>query len=146
MLLSKKEVGIMSIYYVADGELYHYGVLGMKWGVRRGNTSGAYAKASKKLKKIEKKVDKLDAKATKKYKRAERAQYGFSIVSARKTKQKAGVARYKLEKQMAKAVKWVDRMDTAFKGTDQKLTAQQRELGKKYAERLMKREEYASFM
>ena len=38
-----------------ENELRHYGVLGMKWGVRR-NSSKTYAKASKKLSKLDKKV------------------------------------------------------------------------------------------
>ena len=39
-------------YY--KSELYHYGVLGMKWGIRRGNSANAYANASKKLTKLDK--------------------------------------------------------------------------------------------
>lgn len=39
----------MANYTVVDGELYHYGVKGMRWGVRR---------AQKKLQKIDRKADK----------------------------------------------------------------------------------------
>lgn len=28
-----------------NNELYHYGVVGMKWGVRRGNSAQAYEKS-----------------------------------------------------------------------------------------------------
>ena len=41
-----------------DGELMHYGVIGMKWGVRRGNTAKAYEKASKASYKAVKKAQK----------------------------------------------------------------------------------------
>jgi hypothetical protein len=34
-MLLNKEVGDMSEYVIKDGELYHYGVKGMRWGVRR---------------------------------------------------------------------------------------------------------------
>lgn len=39
-----------------DNELKHYGVIGMKWGVHRGNVSSAYGKATAKRKKLDDRV------------------------------------------------------------------------------------------
>lgn len=44
--------------------LEHYGVLGMKWGVRK-NPDKAYAKAGRKLERLDTKVSKLSAKGAK---------------------------------------------------------------------------------
>lgn len=36
----------MDIYYESSNELMHYGILGMKWGIRRyQNKDGSYTKA-----------------------------------------------------------------------------------------------------
>lgn len=48
-----------------NNEIYHYGVIGMKWGIRRGNAAKSYAKGVKKLKKYEKKEDKFIKKSDK---------------------------------------------------------------------------------
>ena len=49
--------------YADQNELYHYGVLGMKWGVRRGNTAKAYAKSQRELNKRSFKYERQEAKA-----------------------------------------------------------------------------------
>ena len=45
-----------------DAELKHYGVLGMKWGVRK-NPSQAFSKASKKASRLSDKYEKYSSKA-----------------------------------------------------------------------------------
>lgn len=128
-----------SKYTIVDGELMHYGVLGMKWGVRRGRSAQAYEKASKKLTRISNKVDKRQRKANKKLAKAQRAKYGWSTRNAEKAKWKAGRAQYKADKSMKKAVKWMDKMEKTFKGTNVKLSQSQKDLGKKYIDQLKKR-------
>lgn len=57
---------------MGDMTLKHYGVLGMKWGIRRGRVSKAFAKASRKAQKLEDKSIKtqmISAKAAKKARR-----------------------------------------------------------------------------
>ena len=64
----------MSFYNTSEEELYHYGVLGMKWGVRR-----AASKISKNSR-LERKALKLDVKAEKLHGKSEknpcRTRYG----------------------------------------------------------------------
>ena len=70
-----------------SSELYHYGVLGMKWGIHRGRTEQAYAKASKKLSKLDEKVDKAEAKARKRKGQADAT--AASILGTRRRVEKA---------------------------------------------------------
>lgn len=138
----------MDQHYNYEEYLQHYGVLGMKWGVRRGRTQQAYAKASKKLKKLETKVDKAQAKARKASSKADRKQYGMftNEKKAAKSRAKANKQLYKAAKKMKKASKWVNSMEKSFKGTDVKLTAEQQALGRKYVDQLNMRSEMRSLM
>ena len=96
-----------------SSELYHYGVLGMKWGIRRGNTTKAYAKASKKLTKLDKKVDKAEALARKRRGQADTA--AASFFSTKKSMAKAEMRSKKASAKAAirnrKAERWYKSME-----------------------------------
>lgn len=127
---------------MSDHELKHYGVLGMKWGVRRGKTTKAYTKASKKLQKIDKKYTKLESKAIKKSANADRLQS-----SRNPFKQGRGENEEVRAKRLAAKTgryarignKWYKSMEETFKNTDISLTSEQRALGEKYVETLRRR-------
>lgn len=116
-------------------ELMHYGVLGMKWGVRRGRAAQSYAKASKKLTKLDNKFQKAQRKADKKFAKAQKKEYGLfsNPDKAKALYEESRNAQYKANKRLKKAKKWVDAMSKTFAKTDIKLSNEQVELGKQYA-------------
>ena len=138
----------MSNYAIVNGELKHYGVVGMKWGVRRGNVSRAYAKAAKKANKLEKKYIKTNMKAAKlevKAAKALRKAGGFSLgydtprnQRAVRAQGKAAKITYKAAKIQKKHAKWVKEMSKTFANTSVKNIRQEDlDIGKKYVYMLM---------
>lgn len=119
-------------------ELYHYGVLGMKWGIRRGRTGQAYEKASKKLTKLDNKVNKAEKKALKQRAKAD-AKMGsmfYSEKKARKAEFKAERKAAKVTKRLRKAQRWYKSMEKNFANTDIKLSQEQIAIGQRYMDRL----------
>ena len=123
---------------MADYELYHYGVLGMKWGVRRGKTSRAYAKASKKLNKLNNRVSDSEAEMNKRTAKADKSLASRFASEKRQNKKlnKARVAAADYRSAVRKANKWYKAMESTFENTDISLTTEQVRLGKKYAKTL----------
>ena len=121
-----------------SSELYHYGVLGMKWGIRRGNATKAYTKASKKLTKLDKKVDKAEALARKR-----RGQVDAAAASFFSTKRRIDKAETRSKKASAKAAlrnrkaeRWYKSMEKAFADTDVSMTKEQVTMGKRYMDHM----------
>ena len=129
--------------YNYSEELYHYGVLGMTWGVRRGNASKAFYKAVKK-------ANQIDEKATKKKVKGSKLEYKGLKKQANSTsekKYKKGIdmtlkghkLTLKAAKLEKKGLKWEKKMKETFSEVSIKdINQEHLEYGKKYAYMLTK--------
>lgn len=141
-----------SIILDSDEDVAQYGVLGMKWGVRK-DPRKAYSKAISKLRRIDKKVtksggksDKLANKALgyqiKADKQLAKATTARKVAKANKTQAKATKYRLKANRQalksnrnVDKAKKWLTSMKKVFSDTKYSdLNPEDVAFGKQYAQ------------
>lgn len=132
----------MQLFIEEQDYLEHYGVLGMKWGIRK-DPQKAYERASKKLDRLDKKTTKASSKISQKEaKSVQKQRKADSAILFKKSKAraadkaigKAEKARNKYFESIEKAKSWYSKMENAFR--DIKITNIDQhyvDLGKKYA-------------
>lgn len=132
MLLSKEVRELQSYDETNTNELYHYGVLGMRWGVRRGRTSQVTAKAQKKLAKLDNKVDKYQRKAYKHANPIIRTSISDGLYKG---------ATRKRDKYTARAIKWYKKSKKVLgeQTVNQFVNSDGVKIGMRYAEMLRDR-------
>lgn len=117
--------------------LQHYGVLGMKWGVRRGRTSKAFTKAVNKRNKLENKAAAVRLKSAKMAKKALKKEATATTEKqykkAREKQFEANKLNLKAAKLEKKGLKWQKNMEKTFANVSVKdLSPESIEAGKKY--------------
>ena len=132
-----------------SNEMYHYGVLGMKWGVRRGRYAQSYSKGVKKLKKLDEKSNELRlegkkltaeaAEAKNKARRTIRASKRQRLLDkAAQLDAQGAISLYKSEKYLQKGHKFFKSMQKTFEGVDMsQLNKEDVEYGKRYLKRVL---------
>ena len=107
---------VNNMYENDQNYLAHYGVLGMKWGIRH-NPQRAYEKASKKVTKYQNKVNKHTEKASKYMAKGAAADSRMLFRSpnyAKKQYAKSRVQSARAVKTAQKGAKWVKQMEKEF--------------------------------
>lgn len=112
----------------------HYGVLGMRWGIRKGRASQAYSKGVKKLKKIDKEANRLKTKSAHTAYRAAKKMARGNIEGGMKLEGKSRKLSYKSTKLQNKGKNFYKKMEREFANVDMKtLNPSDIEYGKRYA-------------